>query len=139
MDTQENISYIQNAQGGILFTPDKKTIAPVIETCLHFSRLAEVAAIAGVQIEAVQYTIAHVASLLEDLTSTKEAEDHAPECAAVCEYAENALNAAMGMDNLLNHDCGAIHLLVSKLADLQARVARYDRYDALGADFGGAV
>ena len=121
----------------MLFMPDKKTIAPIIETCLHFARLAEVAAIAGVQIEAVQYTIAHVASLLEDLTSAPESEGHAPECAAVCEYAENALNAAMGMDNLLNHDdCGAIHLLVKSLADLQERVARYD---SLGADFGGAV
>ena len=124
----------------VLFTPDVKTIAPVIETCLHFARLAEVAAIAGVQVDAVQYAIAHIASLLEDLTNTKEAEDHAPECAAVCEYAENALNAAMGMDNLLNHDdCGAIHLLVTSLADLQERVARYARYDSLGADFGGAV
>lgn len=142
MDTTNNIQNIRTAQPFfMLFTPDKKTIAPVIETCLHFARLAEVAAIAGVQVEAVQYTIAHVASLLDDLSSTKEAaEDHAPECAAVCEYAENALNAILGMDNLLNHDdCGAIHLLVISLADLQERVARYARYDLLGADFGGAV
>lgn len=117
--------YGNNNTREVFNLPKDLTIAPVIETCLHFARLAEVAAIAGVQVEAVQYAIAHVASLLEDLSSTKEAEDHAPEYAAVCEYAENALNAAMGMDNLLNHDdCGAIHLLVTALTDLQERVAR---------------
>ena len=108
----------------------RPTIAPVIETCLHFARLAEVAAIAGVQPESVQYTIAHITSMLDDISGTEKAEDHAIEVSALCEYAENALNAAHS-----RADCHEeIHMMIDALVSLQERVERFARYDDMGAE-----
>ena len=110
----------------VMFTPCvTPSIANVVETCLHFARLAEVAAITGTAQESIEFTCNHVASLLDDLTS----EDHATEVAACAEYATNACTIC----NTMDEECyGAIKLLVKALIDLQERVARYDRYDMLG-------
>ncbi len=117
----------------VMFTPCvTPSIASTIETCLHFARLAEVAAVAGVAQESIEFTCNHVASLLDDLIS----EDHAAEVAACAEYATNACTICNTVDE---EYYGAIKLLVKALIDLQERVERYDRYDMLGAGFGGAV
>ena len=120
-------------QSIVMFTPCvTKSISNVVETCLHFAHLAEVAAVAGVAQESIEFTCNHVASMLDDLTS----EDHATEVAACAEYAANACTIC----NTVDEECyGAIKLLVKALIDLQERVERYNRYDMLGAGFGGAV
>ena len=100
----------------------KKTIEPLLDMCLHFARLAEVSAIAGVHAESVQHVIGHICSTLDDMQGEPEAENHAAELSALYEYADNALNAAHN-----RADCHEeVHLMVVMLESVKSRVSDFN-------------
>lgn len=98
-----------------------------VKTSLHLAKLAECAAIAGVIPESIEFSLSHVVFLLGAMAS----DDHAEFLANAQKYADTAAHRAI---NYQDECYGAIKPLIAALECLLERMARFERYDAIGAE-----